>query len=147
MDKMLDDLSDVLAPITFSNTEEDWELELIFVDDDAEDISTNDLQTDQDIRIEKLRQYYIDEGLVDVNTTDPWAKNESISQSISQFGRNSLHDAVLASDKAAVSDLLAKGVNCAAKDNNGMTALEVALLEESFEVAKIIQDFINNSSQ
>lgn len=75
-------------------------------------------------RVEVLRKCYEDHP--------PFRPSETI-QPINEkgkFGRTLLHEAVMSSDKSAISRLLKKGANPYAKDNNGNTPLTLAKFNE-----------------
>jgi len=93
---------------------------------------------DSDERVRRKREELITAGII-----KPTKKKQKIVEEslIKRFGRNALHEAVLANDLNTVKKLLQNGVARDERDNNGNTPMDIALLEENIEAIKILKDF------
>jgi len=91
-----------------------------------------------DERVARKRQELIEAGIIKKKKVK---KKVVKPLSVTRFGRNALHEAVVANDLETVKRLLRNGIAQNQKDNNGNTPMDLALLEENFEAVKILKGF------
>jgi len=136
--RILEDLDTILSPLVFDNSDEDVDA---FIRQDEiinSDVIYNDFADDKEQRILAWRKHYEEQDYVFFDNI--------IEQDDSPlFGRTDLHNAVANNDleqvKIITQTTISNGGNIHLKDNNNMTPLELAKLEEYTDIINYLSQY------
>jgi hypothetical protein len=120
---------DVLTPLGYQFLFEDEEDE----DEDRGEIVVADDMVGDDVEariLQKQREYGID-------PETPVAEGDGLEF---KWGRTRLHEAVSLEDQEAIRQFLREGDDPGAKDNNGNTIYDLALLNDKQEIMKLLEE-------
>ena len=131
------DATDILKPIDVSYNEED-DFDFNFHKGVAKEPENVILWKDEEIQ-DRIRRKQEELATMLGVDKDEVVKTPFGSTSVSRFGRSPLHEAIVAGDIKTVTSLIEQGLYLDAKDNNGLTALALARLEENIEIINIFE--------
>lgn len=141
IERILKDLShtDVFTPLHKMTSDLDY------LDDDNDNknnITFDALENDRELRISKLQEKY---NIKPDKQTKEILEREKVVRT--RCGRTDLHDAVSMGDLGLIRKLVVEDkIDPSIKDNNGHTAVHIAVLEQNSEVIELLKELncINN---
>lgn len=140
--KIMSDLDNLLDD-PLEDDVDDFELDEELTENTFADDHNASMQ-ERENRIKKWQEHYISKGIVEPNDNEDKSKNESNIRSL--FGRTILHEAVLTGNLNIVKQSINENTDFNKKDNNEMTALELAIMEEYTDITNYLSNLANSGS-
>lgn len=144
IESIMNDVGDLLDPV---DPDEDYDL-IEMSDEELKDFSfqkeAEKSWKEREERIKQWQQHYIKTGLVreqDNNTVTKENKEQRL------FGRTLAHEFAACGNLDKLKNAISEGADLNAKDNNGMTALEVAQLEEHDNIVEYLMSITENQKE